>query len=361
MQDGDIIGHEGVGVVEEVGAKVTKVQPGDKVVISAVIACGTCDYCKKRMFSCCDNTNPSKDMEEMYGDRIAALFGYSRLTGGYDGTQAEYVRVPYADTNLMHVSQDTFSKLQEKLLLLADVACTGWHACELGEVGNGDVVGIWGCGPVGLMAASWAKNRGASRIIAIDDVPSRLKLAQDIGAETINFKEVKNTVGKIRELVPKGLDVGIDAVGFRYASKSVMHKVEKMLYAETDSVDVVVEVVKSVKKGGRISLIGDYIGVANHFPVGALMEKSLTLRGGQLHPQKYWPILLPKLLNGEAFVDFFTHRMPLTDAPRAYKVFDAKEDGVLKIVLTTKATDDPDSSSVESRPIEETIIKETIV
>jgi threonine dehydrogenase-like Zn-dependent dehydrogenase len=228
----------------------------------------------------------------------------------------------------------------------------------------GDVVGVWGCGPIGLMAASWAKDRGASRVIAIDNVPSRLKLAQEIGAETINFKEVKDTLGKIRELAPKGLDVGIDAVGFRYASKSMRHKVEKMLYAETDSVDVVDEVIKSVKKGGRVVLIGDYIGVANHFPIGALMEKSLTLRGGQLHPQKYWPILLPKLLSSKVPVDLFTHRMSLTDTPRAYKVFDAKDDGVLKIVLTTKEADkitETGSHVDKSHPIEETIVASTIV
>ncbi|CAG8481329.1 10281_t:CDS:2 [Paraglomus brasilianum] len=273
MRDGDIIGHEGVGT------RVSKVQPGG---ISAVIACGNV---QSIVVNSCDTTNPSKDMDEQ--PLCSAI-----LTSLED--MMELKLSPYADTNLLHVTDAIVAKLK-KLLLLFDVACTGWHACELSEVGHVDVVGIWVCKYATTVRHSiywqyrmrFMANRGALRIIAIDSVPSRLKLAQDIGAETINIEEVKDILDKIRELVPKGFDVTIDAVGFRYASKSMRHKVEKMLYIETYSVDVVDEVIKSVKKA------------------------------------------------------------------KAYKVFDAKEDGVIKIVLTTNAatdtislTTDVDSSGV---------------
>jgi len=333
MEKGDILGHEGVGIVESTGEKVTKFKVGDRVVVSAIIACGECEYCEKKMFSCCDRTNPSKEMEEMYGHRTAGLFGYSHLTGGYDGTQAEYLRVPIADVNLLKIPADL---PEEKALLLSDVACTAWHACECGDVKPGQVVAVWGCGPVGLMTQIWAKHRGASRVIGIDLVTSRLERAKDeIGSEVIDINVHPNVVARMRELVPGGPDVCIDAVGYRY-SKTVTHKVQKAIGMETDSVDIVTECVKCVKKGGSLALIGDYIGTANNFPIGALMEKAITTRGGQLYCQKYWHHLLDKFVKNEVKPDpsfLFTHKMEFDRAPFAYSVFDKKEDGVIKIIL----------------------------
>jgi threonine dehydrogenase-like Zn-dependent dehydrogenase len=332
MERGDVLGHEGMGVVVEVGEKVANIKPNNRVVISAVIACGNCEYCQNKLYSSCDITNPSKEMEELYGHRTAGLFGYSHLTGGYDGIQAEYVRVPFADVNLLQVSEEDYHALGEKLVLLSDVACTGWHANELGEVSEGDVVGIWGCGPIGLSAIAWAKYRGASRIIAIDCVPERLAKAHDIGAETINFKENKDIVGKMKVFVPGGLDVAIECTGFRY-TKTVKQQVEKSLFSETDSIDALGEAIRCAKKGGRISIIGDFVGKANNFPIGAVMEKSLTLRGGQVLVQKYWAQLLPIMRSNQVNMNFFTHHGKLEDTPKFYKMFDKKENGIIKVFL----------------------------
>ncbi|RUS21123.1 chaperonin 10-like protein [Endogone sp. FLAS-F59071] len=333
MQKGDILGHEGVGIVTEVGENVTSLKPGDRVVISAVISCGSCEYCQRGLFSCCDTTNPSKDMEEMYGHRTAALFGYSHLTGGYDGTQAEFVRVPFCDINCLKLPEDL---PEEKAILLSDVACTGWHAAiECGQIKEGT-------GPIGLMSAIWALYAGARRVICIDNVASRLRVAKDIiGCEVINYDEHKDVVARMRELVPGGLDVAIDAVGFRY-SKTLSHQVQRMLYMETDSVDVLNECVKCVKKAGTLSIIGDYAGTANGFPIGAIMEKAITIRTGQLMCQSYWRHILALFINNKVQPDpgqvLFTHNMELADTPEAYKMFDEKKDGVIKILLWNDKT-----------------------
>ncbi|CAG8446025.1 12680_t:CDS:10 [Acaulospora morrowiae] len=332
MRKGDIMGHEAIGIVHEVGERVSAVEVGDRVVVSAVISCGSCEYCKKGLFSCCDNTNPSKEMEELYGNRIAGIFGYSHLTGGYDGCQAEYVRVPHANVNLLRLSAEEYKSLGKKSLLLSDVACTGWHANELGGVKNGDVVGIWGAGPVGLMTAALALYRNASRVYVIDCIQARLDFARKIGAEVINFKE-KDVVGIVKKSVPGGFDVTIDAVGFRYTNKSWRHKLERAVFAETDSVEALDEAIRCTRKGGVVSIVGDYLNLANRFPIGAAMEKHLTLKGGQVHPQKYWSDLLPILSADEIFGRLFTHYMKLSEAPKAYKKFDRKEDGIIKVFL----------------------------
>jgi threonine dehydrogenase-like Zn-dependent dehydrogenase len=272
MEKGDILGHEGVGIVEQVGSEVKTLKEGDRVVISAIISCGDCEYCMKGQVSLCVNTNPNTQMETMYGDKLAGVFGYSHLLGGYEGCQAEFVRVPIGDVNCLKIPD---SLPDEKAILLSDIACTGWHANELGEVTEGKTVAIWGCGPVGLMAIMWAKFRGASRIIAIDDVADRLQIARTFGAETINFNETSDVVAAIRDLIPGGPDVGIETAGFRFP-QTLLHKAERAIHAETDSPEIVTQIIKTVKKGGNISLIGDYYAYANHFPIGALMEKSKT-------------------------------------------------------------------------------------
>jgi threonine dehydrogenase-like Zn-dependent dehydrogenase len=330
MEKGDILGHECMGIVESVGSSCSKLKVGDRVVVSAVIADGTCFYCQSGLYSLCEVTNPSKEMEQLYGHRIAGVFGYSHLTGGYEGGQAEYIRVPYADFNCLKISKDL---PDDKVLFLSDIVCTGWHANELGGVTEGCTVAIWGCGPVGLMAGMWAKFRKADKVIMIDDVEYRLKFAKEkLGVDTINFKEidVKEAMDK---LLPHGPDVCIDCVGFR-GTKSVLHKVQKTLKLETDTPEVLNEAIRCVRKGGTISVIGDYFQSSNNFLIGALMEKGITMRGSQVFVQRYWKQLLGYIEQGLVDPTFLvTHKMPLREASEGYRMFDQKEDNAIKILL----------------------------
>jgi len=333
MQKGDIVGHESMGIVEEVGPEVKNIAVGDRVVISAPIACGQCEYCKREEYSSCDCTNPSSAQETAYGHRTAALFGYSHLCGGVAGCQAEYVRVPFADVNLLKVPENL---PDEKVLVLADILCTGWHANEKAQVGAGDKVCIWGCGPIGLMAAYLAKFRGAKRIICIDNVPYRLEIASEvIGVETINFDEV-DVKKRIAELIPGGPDCCLDCVGFRFP-KSWTHWFLSSMKLETDAIDVVEEMIYSARKCGRLALIGDYFAYANKFPIGALMEKGLQIAAGQLFCQKYWKFLLEQIEAGKLDPSFiFTHKMKFEQLPQAYDIFGHQKENVEKILLRTE-------------------------
>jgi threonine dehydrogenase-like Zn-dependent dehydrogenase len=334
MKSGDILGHEAMGIIEEVGSGVSKFKPGDRVVISCVIACGKCQYCTDKNFSCCDTTNPSGDMEKMFGHRTAALFGYSHLTGGYDGCQAEYVRVPLADVNCLKVPTDL---PDEKLILLSDVLCTAWHGCELAEVKPGDVVGVWGCGPIGLACQALCKLRGASKVIAIDNADYRLNIAKTSGCDVIDFDKEK-VIDSLQKLCPGGLDACIDCAGYRFP-KSKMQKIERALSLETDALNIVNEMVKVCKKAGHIALIGDYFAFGNHFPIGPFMEKSITMRGGQVFVQKYWETLLGFITEGKFDPTFLiTHTLPFTKAADGYKMFCNHEDGCVKVLLKPQQT-----------------------
>ncbi|KAL9644785.1 hypothetical protein ABK040_012439 [Willaertia magna] len=339
MKKGDIIGHECVGYVESVGSEVRNIKVGDRVVVSAVISCGECEYCKKGLMSCCDRTNPSKEMEALYGHRTGALFGYSHLTGGYEGCQADYVRVPIADVNLLPVANDKLT--DEQLIVLADIACTGWHANELACVDAGDVVCIWGAGPVGLMACMWAIYRGASRVIIIDGEEYRLQLAKNQFVDkldTINFHNVDDVVKEIQRICPNGPDKCIEAVGFRF-QRGILHTIERALYLETDQPQTLNECILACKKGGRIGIVGDYLAFCNHFNIGAFMEKSLGMAGGQVLVQKYWKHLLQIIESGQVDPTFcMTHKMSFDEAAKAYKMFANYEDGAVKIILKTGAT-----------------------
>ncbi|KAF0538393.1 glutathione-dependent formaldehyde dehydrogenase [Gigaspora margarita] len=313
---GDIMGHEGMGIIHEVGSHVLKHKIGDRVVISSVIACGSCDYCKRAMFSCCNSNDSSENVEKSLG------------------TQAEYVRVPFADINLIQISEEDNQILMEKALLLSSVACKGLYACEMSKILKGDVVGIWGADAVGIMCAAWAKYFGASRVIVIDSIHSRLQVALKIeGIEIINCKEDKDVVKKIKTSVPGGLDVAIDAVGIKYATKSFVGKLEKAFFADTENCDALEEAILCTKKGGNISLIGDYNTFTNHFRIGAVMDKSLAIRGGKSHSRNYRDIILPIMCENNLFTAIFTHHMNLSEATKAYKKLDKKEDGVIKILL----------------------------
>jgi len=331
LESGDILGHEGVGIVEKIGPDVKNLKVGDRVVVSAVICCGQCFYCKQGQVSLCLNTNPNPALDEIYGHRLAGIFGYSHLLGGFEGMQAEFVRVPLADNNCLKLPD---SLPDEKAILLSDIACTGWHANELGEVTEGKTVAVWGCGPVGLMTIMWAKFRGASKIIAIDNLPNRLKLAQDrFGAEIINFSE-QDVVPTVQKLCgPLGPDVCIDAVGFRYP-KSLPHKAMRGVRLESDTPEILTECIKCCRKGGNLSMIGDYYALSNGFPIGALMEKFITSRGSQVFVQKYWKQLMEYFVQGKVDPSFvITHTMPLEKAEEAYAIFDRKEDNSIKIIL----------------------------
>jgi threonine dehydrogenase-like Zn-dependent dehydrogenase len=282
MRKGMIMGHEAIGIVEEIGSKVSRLRVGDRVIILPIIACGACEYCSRQEYSLCDNTNPSKDMERTYGHRLSGIFGYSDLTGGYPGDQAEYCRVPNADLTCVKAPMDVAPK---KLLGLADVTTTAWHGCELAEVGKGDVVGVWGCGPVGLSIQRLAKLRGASKVYAMDKDPQRLKFAEDFGMIPIDVSVHPNVADYLLSIQPHGLDCGIEASGFR-STNTTKHASMRAMGIERDSGDTVEAVIKATKKCGHVALIGDFFFNTNDFPIGMMMEKAITVRGGQLTAQK---------------------------------------------------------------------------
>jgi len=335
MHTDDILGHEFMGIIEQVGSDVKKLKIGQRVVVAFDIACGHCEYCKRQEYTGCDTTNPSKLMETMYGHRSAALFGYSHLTGGAPGGQADYVRVPWGDVNCLPLPADI---PDEKALYLSDVIPTAYHAVEFGNVQQGSTVAIWGLGPIGLIAARWAQIRGASRIIGIDCVEERLRTASQIlKIETINFKE-EDTVKTLFAKVPGGVDCSLECAGFEYPN-STLHKVERALQLETDTADILTEMMTATRKFGNISIIGVYTGFANHFPVGAMMEKAITVKGGQSPTQKYWEMCLEKLRSGEMDPSFIlTHRGKLSDGPKIYDQFYKKE-GVIKCFLRPDGID----------------------
>lgn len=333
MQTGDILGHESMGIIDKVGPDVKHMKVGDRVVISAPIACGTCEYCLEERYSLCDTTNPAKTTEYLYGHRTSAIFGYSSLTGGVAGGQAEYCRVPFADVNLLKVP-DNLS--DEQVLLLSDVICTGYHGTELAEVKPGSTVVVWGCGPVGLAAAYLSKMRGASMVISVDNQPERLAKAAMFGADTINFDQC-NVTEEIAKRIPGGPSACIDCVGFRFPKGMIQTAMYKTGLA-TDAIDVVKEMIFVGKKGARLALIGDYFNVANGFPIGAFMEKSQNMSGGQLYCQKYWKHLLTLISSNTIDLTWeFSHRFHLNQIPQAYKLFANHEDNCTKVFIKTDA------------------------
>jgi len=318
--------------VQSVGPGVKNIKVGDRVVISAPISCGQCEYCLDERYSLCDRTNPAATTEYLYGHRTSALFGYSHLTGGVAGGQADYCRVPFADVCLLPVPSHL---TDEQVLLLSDVICTGYHGTELGEVKPGSTVVVWGCGPVGLFCAYSAKSRGAKNVISIDNQPERLAKAALFGADTLNFDEVDNVTEEIARRIQGGPSVCIDCVGFRFP-KGVLSWVMFKTGMETDSGDIIREMVLSGKKGARLALIGDYFNYTNGFPIGAFMEKGQSMAGGQLFCQKYWRHLLSLIDSGDIDATWlFSHRFHLDDIATAYKTFANHEDNCTKVIVKT--------------------------
>jgi threonine dehydrogenase-like Zn-dependent dehydrogenase len=337
MKSGQILGHENMGIVEDVGPDVKNIRKGDRVVVAFCLACGECYFCNKGLFSCCDNTNPSATQEKLFGCRTAGLLGHPELMGGFSGGQAEYLRVPFADVNCLVLPNES-EMPDEKVLFLSDILPTAWHGCELAKVGQGDVVAIWGSGPVGILTAQCAFARGARRVILVEKIAYRLEFAKRAvkGIETVDAsKEAgENQVLQLCRDEPAGApDCVIECVGMHYAHSAV-HRMEMATGLETDSPEALNAALVAVRKGGRVGVIGAYGGFANHFNLGALMEKSLFIATGQCPVQNYWKELLEKVKRNELNPSVVvTHHLPLNEAPNAYKMFDDKTDEVIKVVL----------------------------
>ncbi|GAC1340588.1 MAG: zinc-dependent alcohol dehydrogenase [Myxococcales bacterium] len=339
MEAGDILGHEFMGEVVEVGANVRKLKVGDRVVVPFTISCGDCFFCKKGLFSCCDVSNPNPEAaQKAMGHSPAGLFGFSHMLGGFSGGQAEFVRVPYADVGPIKIPAGL---RDEQVLFLSDIFPTAYMAAENAEIEKGDTVAIWGCGPVGQLAIKSAWMFGAGRVIAIDTVPARLRLAETQGrAETINFMEVDAVYDKLQEMTKgRGPDRCIDAVGTEAhphgAIDAVLDAAKKAVMLGTDRAHVLRQAIHCCRKAGTVSVPGVYVGLVDKVPMGAFVNKGLTLKSGQTHVQRYTRPLLDKIEAGDIDPSFIiTHRVKLSEAPEAYKMFRDKKDGCIKVVMT---------------------------
>jgi threonine dehydrogenase-like Zn-dependent dehydrogenase len=336
MEKGDILGHEFMGEVVDVGSENRALKKGDRVVIPFNIACGSCLFCHKGMLSLCDNSNPNAGMaEKLYGFSGSGLFGYSHLYGGYAGGQAEYVRVPYADVGACKVPMGV---PDDSLLFLSDIFPTGYMAAENASIQPGDTVAVWGCGPVGQFAIQSAYLLGAERVIAIDRFPERLAMAQNVSrADVLNY-EGGGVVDRLKEMTGgRGPDSCIDAVGMESHGTTVdarYDQVKQALKLETDRPHVLREAIQACRKGGTISIPGVYGGFLDKVPMGAAFAKALTFRMGQTHTHRYMRPLLDRILAGQIDPSFvISHRLPLSEAPGAYRMFRDKQDHCTKVVL----------------------------
>jgi threonine dehydrogenase-like Zn-dependent dehydrogenase len=336
MRRGDILGHEFMGEVVELGPGVRNLKVGDRVVVPFPISCGNCFFCSGKLFSLCENSNPNAWMaEKMWGHSPAGLFGYSHLVGGYAGGQAEYARVPYADVGPMKVPDDM---ADEDVLFLSDILPTGYMAAEACDIQRGDTVAVWGCGPVGLFAIKSAFLLGAERVIAIDRFPARLRMAREqCGAETLDYSTA-DVGDALRELTGgRGPDACIDAVGMEAHAPGLFgayDKVKQLTRLESDRPNALREAIMNCRNGGTVSVPGVYGGLIDKMPFGAVMNRSLTIKTGQTHVQRYMRPLLEKIRSGELDASFVvTHRLPLDEAPAAYAMFRDKQDECIKVVL----------------------------
>jgi threonine dehydrogenase-like Zn-dependent dehydrogenase len=337
MEKGDILGHEFMGEVVEVGRAVKNLKPGDRVVVPFTIACGKCFFCKQEKWSACDNTNPNAEMAEMlYGYSGSGLFGYSHMMGGYAGGQAEYVRVPFADVGPTKIENGL---ADEQVLFLSDIFPTGYMAAENCDIKSGDTVAVWGCGPVGQFAIKSAYLLGAERVIAIDDAPERLRMAAERGgAETINFAE-EDVFDRLKQMTGGlGPDACIDAVGLEAHGVSLdalYDRAKAALMLATDRPHALRQAIHACRKGGTVSVPGVYGGFLDKFPFGAAFAKGLTFKMGQTHVHKYMKPLLERVESGEIDPSFvITHRIRLEDAPQGYKTFANKNQDCIKVVMT---------------------------
>ncbi|MDQ1921904.1 zinc-dependent alcohol dehydrogenase [Massilia pseudoviolaceinigra] len=336
MMQGDILGHEFMGEIVEIGSSVKRLKVGDRVVVPFPIACGQCFFCEQKLFSVCENSNPNAWLaEKMWGHTTAGIFGYSHLTGGYAGGQAEYARVPFADVGPLVVPREL---PDDKVLFLSDVLPTGYMAAEACDIVPGAVVAVWGCGPVGQFAIQSAYLLGAERVIAIDHYPDRLDMARTVShAETLNFDEV-NIVDALRDMTAgRGPDACIDAVGMEAHGAGVGYvydRVKQAMRLESDRPTALREALLSCRNAGVVSVPGVYGGFSDKIPFGAVMNRGLTIRAGQCHVQRYMQPLLERVVNGELDpACIITHHLDLDDAPQGYAMFKHKQDRCIKVVM----------------------------
>jgi len=337
MEKGDILGHEFMGEVVEVGSEVKKLKVGDRVVVPFPISCGQCAMCREQLYSLCENSNPNAWMAEaLWGHSPAGLFGYSHMLGGYAGGQAEYARVPFADVGPLKVPSNLSD---EQVLFLSDILPTGYMGADMCNIKPGQVVAVWGAGPVGLLAMASARLLGAERVIAIDRFAYRLQLATTKAGATHVIKYDEQDVQEaLRDLTGgRGPDACIDAVGIEangHGPTYVYDRAKQALMLETDRPIALREAIRACRSGGVVSVIGVYGGFIDKFPMGSIMNRSLTLRAGQCHVQKYMPQLLERIERAELDPSFvITHRLPLHEAPMAYDMFLKKRDNCEKVVL----------------------------
>ena len=328
MKRGDVLGHEFMGEVVEVGRGVTNLSSGDRVVVPFPIACGRCAQCQREMYSLCENSNPNAWMAEK-------LFGYSHLTGGFAGGQAEYARVPFADVGPLKVPDDL---TDEQVLFLSDIFPTGYMAAEACGIQPGDIVAVWGCGPVGQFAIKSAYLLGAEKVIAIDRFPYRLRMARErAGAQTLNYEEC-DVHDTLKEMTGgRGPDHCIDAVGMEGHAPGIIgayDRAKQALMLESDRAVALRQAILACRSGGTVSVAGVYSGFIDKFPMGAIVNRSLTIKSGQTHVHRYLRPLLERIQRREIDPSFvITHRMRLDEAPDGYAIFNAKEDDCLKVVL----------------------------
>ncbi|MCU1233245.1 MAG: Alcohol dehydrogenase GroES domain protein [Candidatus Solibacter sp.] len=336
MQQGDIVGHEFMGEVVETGKSVSKLKVGDRVVVPFPISCGKCFFCEKQMYSLCENSNPNAWLaEKMWGHSPAGIFGYSHLLGGFAGGQAEYARVPFADVGPLKI-ENGFT--DEQVLFLSDIYPTGYMAAEACDIKPGDTIAVWGCGPVGQFAIKSAFLLGAERVIAIDKIPERLRMARELsGAITLNFDEV-DVLESLKELTGgRGPDACIDAVGMEAYGHGPVYaydRAKQAMMLETDRPIALREAILACRNGGVVSIAGVYGGFVDKMPFGSLMNRSLTIKTGQTHVHRYMKPLLDRVERGEIDPSFvITHRLKLEDAPHGYDMFNNKENECIKVVL----------------------------
>jgi threonine dehydrogenase-like Zn-dependent dehydrogenase len=336
MRAGDVLGHEFLGEVVEVGSEVRKHSVGDRVVVCSFISCGRCWFCEQGLYSCCDNGNTNPAITEtMWGQAPGGVFGYSHAMGGFAGSHAEYIRVPYADVGAFKVPDGVSD---ERALFASDSAPTGWMGADLGNVQPGDVVAVWGAGAVGQMAARAAILMGAERVISIDRFSNRLAMAERyVGAETLNYEQT-DVEAELREMTGgRGPDVCIEAVGMEAHSAGpqfLYDQVKQQLRLQTDRPTAVRQAIHACRKGGTVSVLGVFSAAVDKFPLGALMNKGLTLRAAQQHGQRYIPMLLERMERDELVTEHLaTHVMPLDEGPKGYQIFKDKVDDCVRSVF----------------------------
>lgn len=337
MEKGDILGHEFMGRVVEVGSGVdkSKLNKGDRVVVPFTIACGSCFFCKRQLWSSCDNSNPNAAIaEKLMGFTPSGIFGYSHMTGGYSGGQAQYARVPFADVGPLKVPDEL---PDDKVIFLTDIFPTGYMAAENCNIQPGDTVAVWGCGPVGQFAIASAKMLGAEKVVAIDSVPERLEMAQRQGAISINMND-EYIYDRLLELTGgMGPDSCIEAVGGEAHGSTLdawYDQVAVSTFMVTDKAHALRQAINCCRKGGTVSVPGVYGGIIDKFPMGAFMNKGLTMKTGQTHMMKYMKPLLERVQKGEIDPSFvITHKLKLEDAPHAYEIFKKKQDRCIKVVM----------------------------